>query len=307
VTPADAGLLSQPPQLSQAASNAADGGETRPLTDSAASASVAPAISQAEPSVLAALASSSPIAAAVPALPARAPGTVSTPEQSVSGDDASPTTAPANGIPMFPGFAAVAAARLAAPTSGLPQSNQDGPAQSDHDAGSSGSSSDVTPDLALLGTGLITDQATVQPPVAAARDSQAVQTPVGASGWAEEVGNHVVLMAHQGVTSASLRLQPEHLGPLEVKIALHDTSASVWFGASEPQTRSALQASLPQLREMFAAQGMTLTDAGVSREPPRDTQSLARASAQPSGATAATAPEALPVTVARRGLIDTYA
>jgi flagellar hook-length control protein FliK len=143
------------------------------------------------------------------------------------------------------------------------------------------------------------------PPAAAA--PLPVQTPVGASGWTEEIGTHVIWMAHQGVSAASLRLQPEHLGPLEVRISLHDSTASVWFGANEPETRTALQAALPQLKEMFAAQGMTLTDAGVSREPPRDTQ-LPRAATPSSGAPAATMLEssaALPGV--RRGLVDTYA
>jgi flagellar hook-length control protein FliK len=133
-----------------------------------------------------------------------------------------------------------------------------------------------------------------------------VHTEVGAGGWTEEVGTHLVWMAHQGVTDASLRLQPEHLGPLEVKISLHDSDASVWFGASAPATRAALEQALPQLKEMFAAQGMTLTDAGVSRESARDPQYAPRQS--PSGA-AGTVQNATPVSAAapRRGLIDTYA
>ncbi len=115
-------------------------------------------------------------------------------------------------------------------------------------------------------------------------------------------------MAHQGISAASLRLQPEHLGPLEVRISLHDTTASVWFGAHEPETRAALQTALPQLKEMFASQGMNLADAGVSREPPRDASpgqrlpgqpALLAASPQPQGSSAAAG--------SRRGLIDTYA
>ncbi len=145
----------------------------------------------------------------------------------------------------------------------------------------------------------------VETPAAAA--APAVQTAVGASGWTEEVGTHVIWMAHQGVSGASLRLEPEHLGPLEVKISLHDSTASVWFGANEPETRAALQAALPQLKEMFAAQGMTLTDAGVSREPPRDTQ-LPRAATQSAAGSAAALIEPSPgLPGARRGLVDTYA
>jgi flagellar hook-length control protein FliK len=142
------------------------------------------------------------------------------------------------------------------------------------------------------------------PPAAAALP---VQTPVGASGWTEEVGTHVIWMAHQGVSSASLRLQPEHLGPLEVKISLHDSTASVWFGANEPETRTALQAALPQLKEMFAAQGMMLTDAGVSRESPRDAQLPRAATQSPSAPAAAVLESSAALPGVRRGLVDTYA
>jgi flagellar hook-length control protein FliK len=113
-------------------------------------------------------------------------------------------------------------------------------------------------------------------------------------------------MSRQGVTAASLRLQPEHLGPVEVKISLHEAGASVWFGASEPETRTALQSSLPQLRELFAAQGMTLTDTGVSREPPRGSQPSPRSASQPGTAVTA-ATEVASTSGTRRGLIDTYA
>ncbi len=166
-------------------------------------------------------------------------------------------------------------------------------------------SADTPADPGVTGFDVAAARLAANPPVTAA--PVPVQTPVGASGWTDEVGTHVIWMAHQGVSSASLRLQPEHLGPLEVKISLHDTTASVWFGANEPETRTALQAALPQLKEMFAAQGMTLTDAGVSREPPRHTQ-LPRGATHASGAPATPVLEASAVLPGvRRGLIDTYA
>src|SRR5262249_7171938 len=76
-------------------------------------------------------------------------------------------------------------------------------------------------------------------------------------------------MAQNGNESASLRLSPDHLGPMEVRISMNDGQASVWFGAANAAKRSALNQSLPQLREMFASQGMMLADAGVFKEAPR--------------------------------------
>ena len=115
-------------------------------------------------------------------------------------------------------------------------------------------------------------------------------------------------MAHQGLEAASLRLSPDHLGPLEVHISVRDGDASVWFGAAHPDTRAALEQALPRLREMFAAQGLTLADSGVSRESPRN-------QARPSSANGiapltAVGSADLPASSAARislGLVDTYA
>jgi flagellar hook-length control protein FliK len=97
-----------------------------------------------------------------------------------------------------------------------------------------------------------------------------LHTPVGSSAWADEVGTRVVMMTESGNHTASLKLSPEHLGPLEINITVRDEKASVWFGAAHADTRAAIETALPRLREMFEAQGLTLADAGVFREPPRE-------------------------------------
>jgi len=143
----------------------------------------------------------------------------------------------------------------------------------------------------------------------AAVEGPPLRTQVGTSAWTDELGARLTLMAHQGLTSASLRVTPEHLGPVEVKISVRDSSASVWFGASQADTRAALEQALPRLRELFAAQGLNLTNAGVSGESPRGApHSPGTPLAAPGGA----AREAAVISVtsaapARQGLIDTYA
>jgi flagellar hook-length control protein FliK len=140
----------------------------------------------------------------------------------------------------------------------------------------------------------------------AAAVSRPLQHSVGAQAWTEELGTRVTVMAERGQHSASLRLSPEHLGPLEIRIAIRDDQASVWFGAAHADTRAAIEHALPRLREMFAAQGMSLTDAGVSREPPREQLPMpgrqGGGGAEPGNETAVTI-----TTVHRIGLIDAYA
>lgn len=137
-----------------------------------------------------------------------------------------------------------------------------------------------------------------------------VKTPVGSGAWADELGAKITWAAHQGIESASLRLSPAHLGPVEVKISVQDGGTSVWFGAAQADTRAALEQALPRLREMFSTQGLTLADAGVSREPPKQQakQQGVQGVQGISGVSGASADDSSAVAVRLRlGLLDTYA
>lgn len=138
--------------------------------------------------------------------------------------------------------------------------------------------------------------------------SRQIHTPVGAPGWSDELGTQLHLMADKGHSVASLRLSPEHLGPLEVQISVQDSQASVWFGSTNGDTRAALEQALPRLREMFAAQGMSLSQSGVFNQSQRDSGRQAAGAATRGGVAegiAGTDPGMQLVT--RRGLVDAYA
>lgn len=137
-------------------------------------------------------------------------------------------------------------------------------------------------------------------------NARALHQPVGSSAWADELGTRMTLMADRGQHSASLRLSPEHLGPLEVRIAIRDDQASVWFGAAHADTRAAIEQALPRLRELFASQGMLLADAGVFQQAPKDQPRLSFA-ASSSDAASAEAQAIAQVGPIRLGLVDAYA
>jgi flagellar hook-length control protein FliK len=138
---------------------------------------------------------------------------------------------------------------------------------------------EVAPEFRLAGsTELITGTAAqslasaslnAQGTSTAAAGEQVLRTVVGSPRWAEELGSRLVLMTSRGQQEGSLTLSPEHLGPLEVRISVHQNTAQVWFGAQHADTRAALAEALPRLREMFAEAGMALGHAGVSQEAPR--------------------------------------
>lgn len=134
-----------------------------------------------------------------------------------------------------------------------------------------------------------------------------LKSPVGSAAWNDELGSQLTWMSQNGLESGSLRVSPEHLGPVEVQISVQNGAASVWFGATHPDTRAALEQALPQLRAMFASQGMTLSDSGVSRESPNQTRSQAQQSV--SAVSAVSSADVSTAAAARMslGLVDTYA
>ena len=137
-----------------------------------------------------------------------------------------------------------------------------------------------------------------------------VSTPVGQAGFADEVGDKITWMANQGVQSASLHLTPEHLGPVEVRISVQDGSASVSFNAAHADTRAALEQTLPRLREMFSTQGLTLTDASVSQQSPREQpqrQAVSAIGAIGGASGDDSTSSVASVTRVQLGLVDTYA
>ena len=136
--------------------------------------------------------------------------------------------------------------------------------------------------------------------------SRPVHQPVGSAAWADEIGSRVVMMTESGNHTASLKLSPEHLGPLEINITVRDDKASVWFGAAHADTRAAIETALPRLREMFEAQGLSLADAGVFREPPRE-QAVVKNSTMSAEQGDATDDVAAVSSRARLGLVDAYA
>ena len=139
-----------------------------------------------------------------------------------------------------------------------------------------------------------------------------LKSPVGSSAWRDEVGTQLTWMTQKGLETGSLRVSPEHLGPVEVNISVRNGDASVWFAAHHPDTRAALEQALPRLREMFASQGMNLADSGVSRQPLAQNgsrnQSRSGASQAVSGVSALGGSDnASAVARMSLGLVDTYA
>jgi len=134
-----------------------------------------------------------------------------------------------------------------------------------------------------------------------------LRAPVGSAAWTEQLGTQLTWMTRHGQDSASLHLSPDHLGPVDVRIDVRDGATSVWFGAAHPDTRSALEQSLPRLRELFAASGLLLADAGVARDAPRqNTRPIAPHSLAGSAGDTSISASQIASPSTHSGLVDTY-
>ncbi len=119
----------------------------------------------------------------------------------------------------------------------------------------------------LLGTlGSLTSAQPATPATQASPGMQnfTLNTPFNQAGWDKALGERLQWMAGQGIQRASIKLNPAHLGPMEVRIQVQNDQANVQFTSAHTVVRDALEASLPRLREMFDNAGVELADVDVS-------------------------------------------
>lgn len=83
--------------------------------------------------------------------------------------------------------------------------------------------------------------------------------------WGDAFNQHLVTLAQQGTQSASLSLNPEDLGPIHVKISMHEQGASIEFAARHAATSELIESAMPRLASALEAHGLRLDDARVSQ------------------------------------------
>lgn len=178
---------------------------------------------------------------------------------------AHPADTPANGGTDTPAAAAARAERTVANAASLREAAADPavhlpaldaphePKRATTRAGAADAASTLAP-LAATASRV----ADIRPPLALE-----VATPAFTPGWQDEaVGRmaHVVMTRNE---RAELTLHPAELGPVSIRVEMQADQASLTIVAASAETRSALEQSLPQLRDLLAGQGITLGQASV--------------------------------------------
>jgi flagellar hook-length control protein FliK len=124
--------------------------------------------------------------------------------------------------------------------------------------------------------------------------------------WAEDFSARIATLVNQRESVAAISLTPMDLGPVDVSVTVRDSQATIHFGAAQAETRALIEASLPKLRELLAAQGFQLMDASVSQGFTRQSRPDAPSVPRPSAGVEEVTPVASQ-SAAINGLLDTYA
>ncbi len=137
-----------------------------------------------------------------------------------------------------------------------------------------------------------------------AQVERSVAVPVHERHWPTALATQVLLLSNDKVQAATLRLSPEHLGPVEVRIDMQESNVNVSFTAAHAETRAALEQAMPQLRAVLAGAGLSLGQATVQQQARRESQN---SNALPRTGSAADEPIEAPAALARAlGMIDEY-
>lgn len=93
---------------------------------------------------------------------------------------------------------------------------------------------------------------------------QSIPLPVKHPQWGQALGQRVVYMANSQLQQAQITLNPEKLGPIQIKLHMdRDQQMQVSFSAQHGTTREALEAAIPRLREMLEQNGVNLSSVDV--------------------------------------------
>lgn len=83
---------------------------------------------------------------------------------------------------------------------------------------------------------------------------------------ATQLKERVMFQVNQKIQSAEIKLAPEELGSMQIKVQLQQEQLSVQFVVQQAGAKEALEQQMPRLREMLEEQGMQLTDGQVSQQ-----------------------------------------
>lgn len=113
---------------------------------------------------------------------------------------------------------------------------------------------------------LTTEMMSAPKPVETRMENLSIPKPISHPGWGRDLGEHIIWMNNKDISAAEIKLNPVHLGPISVRIDVsQDNQTSILFTAQHAETKEALEASLPRLKEMLQGQQLNLVNVNISQ------------------------------------------
>ncbi|MDR0217993.1 MAG: flagellar hook-length control protein FliK [Enterobacteriaceae bacterium] len=98
---------------------------------------------------------------------------------------------------------------------------------------------------------------------------------LGSEEWQQQLNQQVLFFNRNGLQQAELRLHPQELGALHIRLNVEDNQAQLHFIAAHQHVRDALEAALPTLRHALAENGIQLAQSSVNSDTADNWQQLA--------------------------------
>lgn len=93
---------------------------------------------------------------------------------------------------------------------------------------------------------------------------QSIPLPVKHPQWGQALGQRVSYMANAQIQQAQITLNPEKLGPIQIKLHMdRDQQVQVSLSAQHGTTKEAIEAAIPRLREMLEQSGVQVASVDV--------------------------------------------
>lgn len=216
---------------------------------------------------------------------------------------------------LIPGLAMPATAEAAAATAGPTGSLAVDFAQVLEQSGD-GSATDLIPEFET-GERTLPPAATTSPATGARPGAAVGQPPLAFpadpdAGFDDAFGARIGWLAEQRIGHAEIRLNPETLGTIDVRLQIDGTRVSAEFQSASADVRHALENSVGRLRELLGQHGLQLTHSDVGQGRGDGAGDGARGHAGATGGagegqTGDGRGERPPVQLRTRGLLDEYA
>ena len=123
----------------------------------------------------------------------------------------------------------------------------------------------------------------------------------------EDIGDAVRWMADQKIGHAHIKVTPNDLGTVEIRLRLDGDRVHADFSSAQAEVRQALENSLPRLRDMLGQHGFQLAHADVGQHHTSPSQGAASPHGESSADTEALTETPRTVRMTARGLVDAYA